>query len=71
MFEATTDPKLHEALVMLRAIHGFDELHAPVGLTARTGARAAYELHLPFETLRNVAGLMRPYMGVMGATPRP
>jgi hypothetical protein len=71
VFEATTDPKLHAALVMLRAIHGFDELHAPVGLTSRTGARAAYELHLPFETLRNVAGLMRPYMGVMGATPRP
>ena len=71
VFEATTDPKLHQALVMLRAIRGFDELHAPIGLTARTGARAAYELQLPFETLRNVAGLMRPYMGVMGATPKP
>ena len=69
--ELTADARMRSALVMLNGVRGFADLHAPFGLTARLGARAAFELHFPLETLRNVADIMRPYMGVMGARPAP
>jgi hypothetical protein len=66
-----TDPRIRQGFVMLGGIRGVTELHLPLGLTLRTGDRAAFELQVPVESLRNVADVVRPYMGVMGASAKP
>ncbi len=71
LLEVLPDPRIHQASVMLSGIRGLAELHLPLGLTVRTGDRAAFELQLPLESLRNIADVVRPYMGVMGAQAKP
>jgi len=71
LFEVLPDPRIRQASVMLSGIRGVAELRLPLGLTVRTGDRAAFELQVPVESLRNVADVVRPYMGVMGAAAQP
>jgi hypothetical protein len=71
LLEVLPDPRIHQASVMLSGVRGLSALHLPLGLTVRTGDRAAFELQLPVESLRNIAEVVRPYMGVMGAQAKP
>jgi hypothetical protein len=70
-FEASPDPEVRSVASLLKGIQGLADLRAPLGFTLRTGARAAFELQVPVESLRNVADVVRPYMGVMGAAAEP
>jgi hypothetical protein len=56
------EPAVKVPLSKLGALRGFLDLRAPIGLTARSGARAAYELQVPFETLRDLSSFAKPYV---------
>jgi hypothetical protein len=60
-------PDLQGPFAKLGALQGFTAVRASFGLTARSGARAAYELQVPFETLRDVITFVRPYLTGLGA----
>jgi hypothetical protein len=61
-----TDPGSRQARIMLSALPGLATTRAPILITAPAGPRLAYELRIPMVTFDNLAGLIAPFMGLMG-----
>ena len=61
------DPSAKQLGAMLGAVPGLTELRAPVVVTLRGGATTGFDLQFPFESLANVARVVRPFVGKMGA----
>jgi hypothetical protein len=62
------NPGARQIAVMMFAVPGFADLHAPLVFDMRSAdGRPAYELQLPYQTLENVMQIVRPFTGAMGA----
>jgi hypothetical protein len=66
LLSRASDPASRQARIMLAALPGLASTRAPILFTAPAGARLAYELRIPMVTFDNVAGLVAPFMGLMG-----
>jgi hypothetical protein len=63
-------PQGKQVAAMTTAIPGLGTLAAPLVVTSRGGPAATVELAVPIGTLVNVAQVVRPFLGVMGAGAR-
>ena len=73
LFTATTRgvryPAAKQVIAMMGAVPGLTELRAPLVLTLRGGATTGIDVQIPFQAFVNVAQVVRPFMGLMGAQP--
>jgi hypothetical protein len=69
--EQGQDPRTKQAALMWHAVPGLAALRAPVVFAAASGTTASYELQLPLASLQNVATVVKPFMGMMGAAAAP
>jgi hypothetical protein len=68
MLEHATDPQSRQAAIMLGALPGLATTRTPLILAAPGGQNLAAELHIPVVTFDNIAKLIRPFVGIMGAS---
>jgi hypothetical protein len=61
------NPLLRQVGLMFSAIPGLTDVRLPVVLTVRSGERLSFELSLPAKSLANLAAVVKPFMGEMGA----
>jgi hypothetical protein len=61
------NPLLRQVGVMFSAIPGLTDVRAPIVFTARSGERLSFELAVPTTSLANLAAVVKPFMGEMGA----
>ncbi len=52
---------------MLGALPGLSTTHTPLMVAAPAGPNLAGEVHIPVVTFDNIAKLIRPFVGIMGA----
>jgi hypothetical protein len=71
MVKGAQDPSVKQAGAMMNAVPGLATLQAPVVFAVWGGKTTAFELQLPFQSLANVAQVVRPFMGMMGGPPPP
>jgi hypothetical protein len=67
--KAAEDPSVKQVGAMLNAVPGLSELRAPMVLAMWGGKTTAFDLQFPYQTLANVAQVVRPFMGMMGGPP--
>jgi hypothetical protein len=65
--KSADDPSVKQVGAMVNAVPGLTELKAPLVIALWGGKTSALELQLPIQTLTNVAQVVRPFMGMMGA----
>lgn len=65
---ASDDPSFHQLRLMVAAIPGLKELRAPLVMAIRNGPNVELELQVPTATLENIARIVQPFMGTMGAS---
>jgi hypothetical protein len=69
--KAAQEPSLKQAGAMMGAVPGLADLKAPLVIALWGGKTTALELHFPIQTLTNIAQVVRPFMGMMGAGAAP
>jgi hypothetical protein len=67
--KAADDPSVRQVGAMMNAVPGLAELRAPLVLAVWGGKTTAIDLQLPYQSLVNVAQVVRPFMGMMGGPP--
>jgi hypothetical protein len=66
--QSADNPGARQIAVMMFAIPGLADLHAPMVFATRSAdGRPSYELQLPYQTLENIMRIVRPFTGAMGA----
>ena len=68
-FKGVKDPTGKQVAAMLSAVPGLTELRAPMAFIVRGGATKGIDFQIPFQTFVNVAQVVRPFVGKMGAGP--
>jgi hypothetical protein len=71
MIKTAQDPSVKQASAMMNAVPGLADLKAPMVISLWGGKTSALDIQLPFQTLANLAQVVRPFMGMMGAPPPP
>jgi hypothetical protein len=69
VFEHAADPQSRQLAIMLGALPGLSTTRTPLMVAAPAGPNLAGELHIPVVTFDNIAKLIRPFVGIMGAAP--
>jgi hypothetical protein len=67
--QAAEDPSVKQVGAMMNAVPGLSQLRAPVVMALWGGKTTAFDLQFPYQTLANVAQVVRPFMGMMGGPP--
>jgi hypothetical protein len=67
--KAAEDPSVKQVGAMMNAVPGLSELRAPLVMSMWGGKTTAFDFQFPFQTLANVAQVVRPFMGMMGGPP--
>jgi hypothetical protein len=67
--KAADDPSVKQVGAMMNAVPGLSELRAPLVVAMWGGKTTAVDLQLPYQTLANLAQVVRPFMGMMGGPP--
>ncbi len=67
VFEKVAAPEMQPAMAMLNAVPGIKELEMPFVFAIGSGATESFELQIPFSGLDNLAKIVRPFVGMMGA----
>jgi hypothetical protein len=63
------DPTGKQLGAMMGAVPGLVDLRAPLVVTLRGGATTGVDVQIPFQSLANVAHVVSPFVGKMGAAP--
>lgn len=67
IFDKSASPDMQPAMAMLNAVPGIRDLEMPLVFAVQSGAAQAFEFQIPFSSLQNVAKIVRPFVGMMGA----
>jgi hypothetical protein len=65
------EPQMKQLGAMMGAVPGLNDLKAPLVLAVWGGKTTAIDLQLPYQSLANVAQVVRPFVGMMGGQPAP